>query len=149
MAGNLLNINPKNLVTGTAVAATATSTATSIGLADSYTICINVTAVTGTSPTLDVVIQGSLDGGTTFMNLPLRSAQITAATVQYISFRNGLAQGEAGFNQAGVADTGGALTKDVVFDPRFIKVKQTVAGTNPSFTYTITCFGMPRSSQAV
>lgn len=149
MAGNLININPKNLKTAAAEAATATSTVANIGLADSYTMEINVTAVTGTTPTLDAVVQASFDGGTTFSNLPVRFAQITAAGVHYASFRNGLAQGEVGFNQAGVADTGGALTKDVVFDPRFIKVKSTIGGTNPAFTYTITCFGMPRSSQAV
>lgn len=149
MAGNLININPKNLKTAAAEAATATSTAANIGLADSYTLVINVTTVTGTSPTLDMVVQGSIDLGTTYANLPLRTAQITAAGVHYISFRNGLAQGEVGFNQAGVADTGGALTKDVVFDPRFIKVKSTIGGTNPAFTYTITAFAMPRSSQAV
>jgi hypothetical protein len=146
MPQNFIQLNPQKLKTAAAEAATATSTAANIGLADWYTLVINVTAVTGTSPTLDCVAQASIDNGTTFVNLPIRSAQITAAGVHFFSFRQGLAGGEVGFNQAGVADTGGALVKDVLFDPRAFKVKSTIAGTNPAFTYTLTVFAMPRSA---
>src|SRR5256885_5461461 len=50
-------------------------------------IVINVTTATGTSPTLDGVFQASIDKGTTYANLPLRTAQITAAGVHYFTFR--------------------------------------------------------------
>lgn len=129
-----------------AAAATATSGVVRCPLADEYSICVNVTAATGTSPTMDIVFLGSTDKGTTYVNLPLRSAQMTAAGVHWFSFRRGLGWGEAAFNQALVADTGGALAKNVVFDPQYVKYKYTIGGTNPSFTFTVNIFCNPRGS---
>lgn len=137
---------PSQVITVTAIAATATQAAFAIPLADEFTIVINCTAATGTSPTLDWVLQSSFDKGTTYANLPLRSAQITAAGVHYFTFRRGLGWGEAAFNQAGVADTGGALAKNCVFDPAYMKFKSTIGGTNPSFTYKVAFLANPRGS---
>jgi hypothetical protein len=145
MAQNLLKV-PIKQVSVSAAAATATASVFAIPLADEYTICINVTAATGTSPTMDIVFLHSIDKGTTFVNAPLRSAQMTAAGVHYFTFKRGLGWGEAAFNQALVADTGGALAKNFVFDPDYIKFKYTIAGTNPSFTFTVNVIANPRSN---
>jgi hypothetical protein len=145
MAQNLQLLNP--VVTSvSAAAATATSGVVAVPMADEYSICISVSAATGTSPTMDIVFQGSIDKGTTYVNLPLRSAQMTAAGVHWFTFKRGLGWGEAAFNQALVADTGGALAKNVVFDPQYVKFKYTIGGTNPSFTFKVVVFSNPRSN---
>ena len=145
MAENLLAVAVKN-TTVTAAATTATSANIAIPKADEYSILINTTAATGTSPTCDIVFQTSYDKGTTYVNMPVRSAQITAAAVQWFTIRRGLGWGEAAFNQAGVADTGGALAKNTVFDPAYVKFKYTIGGTNPSFTFTVSVFSNPLSN---
>ena len=145
MPQGLLRVMPV-VQTVTAAAATATSSAFSAPLADVYTILINVTTATGTSPTCDVVFQGSYDKGTTYVNLPLRSAQMTAAGVHWFTFRRGLGWGEAAFNQALVADTGGALAKNVVFDPEYMKFKYTIGGTSPVFTFNVVVFAEARGN---
>src|SRR3954471_14855289 len=104
------------VVAQTALAATASSAAFSMDNAESYSLCLEVTAATGTSPTLDVVLQTSWDGGTTFIDLPLRFTQNTAAVVRWLVFRNGLGMNEVALEQA-AADTGGTLAKNCNFDP--------------------------------
>lgn len=142
-----LNKTTKNLATTyTATAATVTSSAFGLGRAldGVYTMLINIPTVTGTSPTLDIVLQSSPDLGVTYINLPIRSAQITAATNINITFRNGFPS-IAGVQNAVTADTGGSLVKDVVFDPDFMKIKATIGGTNPKFTGTVTFLSNPPS----
>jgi len=132
--------------TVTAAAVTATSAAFAVPVADEFSILISVTTATGTSPTCDIVFQNSFDKGTTYVNLPIRSAQITAAGTHWFTLRRGLGWGEAAFNQALVADTGGALAKNVVFDPGYMKFKYTIGGTNPVFTFKVAFFCNPRGS---
>lgn len=139
MAQGLQKVAPVNLSVG-AVTATGTSSVMALPLADSYTIVFDVSSVTGTSPTLDIVMQCSYDKGTTYINMPLRSAQITAAGIHVNTLRRGLGWGEAATTQAGVADTGGAVNKNFVFDPDYVQFKYTIAGTSPSFTLKIHVF---------
>lgn len=131
----------------TSLAATATSSAFSIPRSrDSiYTILVNVTAATGTSPTLDLVLQGSPDKGTTYVNLPFRFTQITAATSKYLTFRRGYPSIDAA-ETAVTADTGGAVNVDTLFDPDYLKIKATVGGTNPAFTGKIYILSDPPSA---
>lgn len=134
-------------LTLTATAATTTSAQFGLGRAKEgvYTMIINMTAATGTSPTCDIVLQSSPDKGTTYINLPIRSAQVTAATNINITFRNGFPS-IAGVQNAATADTGGALVKDVVFDPDFMKIKATIGGTNPTFTGKVLFLSNPVSA---
>lgn len=124
-------------VASAAYAVTTTTAAFALPVdADSYMILINNTAVTGTSPTLDAIVQTSVDGGTTYVNLPLRSTQCTAAGQSMIVFKQGLGGNEVAFESPAAA-TGGTLAKNAIFDARYLKVKLTIGGTNPSFTTTI------------
>jgi hypothetical protein len=125
---------------------TTTSTAARLPLAERYTVVFDVASVSGTSPTYDIVMQTSWDKGTTYINCPLRSAQITAAGVHWNSFSLGNA-GFAALTQAGVADTGGAVNKDFVFDPQYVKFKVTVAGTSPSAVVKIHVFAVSRGGE--
>jgi len=129
-------------LTVTAAAATATSSALSLPIADTYAIWVIVSAATGTTPTCDIVLQTSYDGGTTYVDLPLRYTQKTAAASEVLVFKNGLGNNEVALGQV-VADTGGQVAKNCVFDWRYIKVKYTIGGTNPSFTFTMQVLGTP------
>lgn len=133
----------RTLVTSTLTTATTSNIA--LPVADCYTALINVTAVANTSPTIDIVFQASIDGGTTYVNLPLRSAQLTATGCYVMSFRRGLAIGEVGFNNAATADTGGTVNKDCTFDPRYVKIKYTLGGTGGGHAFSINIFAEPRS----
>lgn len=145
MADNLNKTMSKGVVIGT-IAATTTSSSFAIGKAknDVYTMVVNTTAASGTTPTMDIVVQSSPDKGTTYINLPLRTAQITAVTNSNFTFRRGFPS-IAGVTNLVTADTGGALVKDCVFDPDYMKIKATVGGTNPSFTVTVYFLADPLS----
>lgn len=131
-----------------AIATTTTSTAISVPQAEEYAIVFDCTAATGTSPTCDIVMQTSWDKGTTYINCPLRSAQIGAAGVHWNVMRAGLGWGEAALTQAGVADTGGALNKNFIFDPQYVKFKATIGGTNPAVTVKVHIFAHPLGTRS-
>lgn len=134
------------LIASTAYTTTTTSAKFSLpGRADTYMILINATTVTGTSPTLDCVVQTSVDKGTTYVNLPLRSAQLTAASQSMMVFKLGLGNNEVAL-ETGAAPTGGTLAKNCIFDPEYMKIKFTVGGTNPSFTAVVYGAGILQKS---
>lgn len=129
--------NFKTAIASTAYTTTVTSSAFSMpGGADTYDLIFNITAATGTSPTVDPIVQTSVDGGTTYVNLPLRCTQITATGVRHLVFKQGLGGNEVALETT-AADTGGTLAKNCIFDPRFMKIKFTVGGTNPSVTIVV------------
>ena len=124
--------------------ATGASTAFSVPFADSYTFYLNVTTAGQTS--MDTVFQTSVDGGTTYVNVPWRFAQVTTVTGCYVLDVNcgvGSAAGPTGTITTGegalTAATGGALSLGAIVDPRFMKFFMTVSGTAPvSNLYVIT-----------
>lgn len=88
---------------------------TSLAQLKELLVFLSVTAVSGTSPTLNVTIQSSDDGGTTWYNLPNGSfTQATVATTQALALTT-------------FGDT--------------IRVSATIGGTSPSFTYKVTAIG--------
>lgn len=147
MAQNYLPVFVNNYSFG-AIAATTTSSVINVPQAEEYTIIFDASSVTGTSPTCDIVMQTSYDKGTTYINVPLRSAQISAAGIHVNTMRAGLGWGEAALTQAGVADTGGAVNKNFIFDPQYVKFKATIGGTNPSFTLKVHIFCHPLGSRS-
>ena len=147
MPQNLLFPRITSILASAAQTVTVTIPKFVLPLADAYTFYLNSTTVTGTSPTLDVVFQTSIDGGTTYVNIPWRYAQQTAAAVNIMTVRCGLGIGEVGAETA-VAATGGTLNKPCVFDPNFMKAVFTIAGTSPSFTVSLTSIALPRGSMS-
>lgn len=148
MARNLQKPQIKTLIASNTVTATGSSAAFSIGMADAYTFILNVSAASGTTPTFDVVYQTSLDGGTTFVDIPWRHTQITAAGTNFLTVRLGLGIGEVGAEGA-AADTGGTLVKPTVVDVNNMKIKYTIAATTPSFTFSLTMFALAPGSGLV
>lgn len=138
----------KTIQASAAQTTTFSTSAFSIGMADAYTFLVSVTAASGTSPTLDIVYQTSIDGGTTFVDIPWRHTQITAAATEFITTRLGLGVGEVQAEGA-AADTGGTLAKPVVIDPYNMKIKCTIGGTSPSFTFSITLFAIGNGTSSM
>src|SRR5438045_4088419 len=84
----------KYVVASAAQTATVATANITLPLADSYTFIQDVTAASGTSPTLDTAIQITPDGGTTWYSV-MRYAQVTAANQQRITFQPIQGRGEA------------------------------------------------------
>ena len=125
----------KKLISIAAAQATGASAAFALPFADSYTFYLNVTAAGQT--TMDTVFLTSVDGGTTYVNVPWRFAQVTTTTGTFVlDVGTGLAPGPAtGTTTTGegtlIAGTGGVLALQSNVDPRFMKLGMTVSGTAP------------------
>lgn len=114
-------------------AQSVTFTSTTKGC-DRYSACkieVNVTAASGTSPTLDIKLQTLLPDNTTWMDVAAFN-QITGISKNVLDFVS------AGSTvNAVTTDTLTAGTILSVLLGRRIRLRGIVAGTNPSFTVTI------------
>lgn len=143
MARNLQQPTVTKVVNSLTITATGNSAVFAMPIADSYTFTVVTSSVTGTSPTLDIVYQTSYDGGTTFVNLPWRHTQLTAAANLVMSVRLGLGVGEVASEQAAAA-TGGTLAKPATpCDLRQMRLGYTVGGTSPSFVLLVLLSALP------
>lgn len=143
MARNLQTPILKTLMAATTFTTTTASPTFALPIADTYSFILTAASVTGTSPTFDAVYQFSTDGGTTFVNLPWRHTQITAAATLYLTIRLGLGVGEVGIENA-AASTGGTLVKAAVpGDISKMRINVTVAGTSPSASLTLLLAALP------
>lgn len=147
MALALIQPFKKTLVTVASTAVTATSAAFSIPMADSYTFYLNVT--TATAGTCDVVFQTSIDGGTTYVAIPWRFAQIATTTgCLQLCVKSGMGISEP----PGATGTGtliavggtGALNLPAVVDPNFMKITYTIV-TGPD-AFTLSVIAWPRGA---
>ena len=124
--------NPAAALTGDTGAKTATgngATQTNAASRGAH-IVINVGAVTGTTPTLTVKVQGSADSGTTWVDLP---GATTAAIIASGAYGVFVSPGSAPV--AGVATAGTAAVANITL-PRTWRIVWTITGTTPSFTLT-------------
>lgn len=99
-----------NLVESAAKTATFTSDVYEMGSCTQARLTLDVTVVSGTTPTLDVVIQTSPDN----------SAWTTA------------------FNGFGQVSAVGSQYREIPCAGRYIRAVCTIGGTNPSFTMSLT-----------
>lgn len=135
----------KTILTLATTSTTAVSAAFTIPIADNYTFYMNVATAQTTN---DVVFLTSVDGGTTYVNIPWRFAQVTTTTgCLALNVRSGVGPGNDVTAPTGtgtlIADTGGALALQAVVDPNFMKIKYTLSG-NASFT--LYCLAWPRGA---
>lgn len=143
MARNLQRPNLLRVVNSLVITTTSNSAIFTLPIADSYTFTVVTSSVTGTSPTLDIVYQWSYDGGTTFVNLPWRHTQLTAASTLVFTTRLGLGVGEVSSEQA-AASTGGTLAKPATpGDITQMRLAYTLGGTSPSFTLLVLLSALP------
>jgi hypothetical protein len=140
----------KSIVSIAAAQATGSSAAFALPFADAYTFYLNVTAAGQT--TMDTVFLTSIDGGTTYVNVPWRFAQVTTTTGCFVldvgigagpnSPTGTLTTGEGTL----IAGTGGVLSLQAIVDPRFMKLGMTVTGTAPISTLYVACW--PKGTRA-
>lgn len=104
-------------------------------------------AASGTTPTLDVYLQTSDDGGTTFYDVA-HMAQVTgtvsnAAALWATAAVNG---GDGAYvgNASDASISAGAVSGLPILGRRF-RIKWVVAGTSPSFTFTVTLYANNQS----
>jgi hypothetical protein len=120
------------LTTGDTGAKTATgngATITNVGN-KGVQILVNMGAVSGTTPTAVIKVQGSTDAGTSWYDIPgATTASLTATGLYGITIYPGIAV------TAGVATTGTTATASMVI-PRTWRIVWTIGGTTPSFTIT-------------
>lgn len=139
MSAGILQPGTNILVASNTVTATGATSSFTLPYADAYRFILAVGTVSGTTPTFDAVLQDSPDGGTTWVNLPLRFTQVTvtgtAATNPYIIFKMvSLADAAS----AGVvAGTGGALAVNTPVNVRNVRLSYTVTGTTPSIAFSL------------
>lgn len=95
-------------------------------------------AGTGTSPTLDVAIEVTVDDGTTFIPR-FKFTQVTTGAVKYVIDVKASRTAEAGAHST-LAYTGSAVAANAPISKK-IRVYWTVGGTNPSFTFAVYCIG--------
>lgn len=128
--------------TGTALTATGTAGPVDAHGAVSGVFMLLVSAVTGTSPTLDVWLQHSVDGGTTWDDFGHFTQSTAAATrVAHVSFHS-TAGVLAGFGLERAAQAK-ASTAGVFRDGAIgglVRAAYTIAGTSPSFTVALTAY---------
>lgn len=108
--------------------------------ADSYAFILNVTAITGTSPTLDCALQITVDGGTTWFDW-FRFAQVTANTAltRRLIVQPMQGRGEVGSEGLITAGGTGAINANVPFPGALnqIRFRYTLGGTSPNYTFGI------------
>ncbi|GIW67880.1 MAG: hypothetical protein KatS3mg096_748 [Candidatus Parcubacteria bacterium] len=99
---------------------------------------LSVSAASGTSPTLDVYFQQSLDGGQTFVDVA-HFLQVTAALTNphYLN----LAVGANNSISSGVGDgTIAANSLGTSLVSNVWRIKWVIGGTSPSFTFAVDAF---------
>lgn len=90
-------------------------------------LCLKVTAVSGTTPTMTVRLQRSDDGGTTWIDWDttnLQTASISTTGTYWLTV------------YPGIATAANASRNDIL--PRTWRCAWTIGGTTPSFTFTTT-----------
>ena len=145
MAENILPSNPTLLYSGTTVTTTANSANFNLPIADSYSFILAVTTPGGTTETLDVAIQMSPDGGTTFYDW-WRFTQVTTAAVTHcLTVQPWQGLGEAGSIAAITAAATGAMNVNKPFcNP--CRAALTISGTLPTYaTIKLWVITTPRS----
>lgn len=149
MPANLLKNRGGVLVASVTKVATFSSGWIFIPQAESYLFILDCTAASGTSPTLDVALQVSIQDEA-FGQTPttgysvMRFAQVTTTSKLAIRMQPTLGRGEAA-SAITCADTGGSLVNNIPLG-RQIQFKCTIGGTNPSFTFTIGMLCVPKQA---
>lgn len=121
--------NLTNIAVDTSTARTVTGTgvtATNFNATGAF-IQVNVTAVSGTTPTMVAKVQYSIDGGTNFIDLDVTNAataSITTTGIYVIKVYPGLPTVAAGSCPSPL--------------PRVWRLAWTIGGTTPSFTFATT-----------
>lgn len=123
------------LVASNTIAATATSTGTIIGV-EAFSIAdllLNVTAASGTTPTLDIYVQKLLADGVTWDDVG-HFTQATAVATYVLNMTVGGSGAHTALTRTIAA---GSVRANCTFGNTW-RIDAVVGGTNPSFTWNLT-----------
>lgn len=119
------------------VTQSVTSAALTLPPASSYRIVCQINTVSGTSPTLVMILATSFDAGSTYNEVLSTSTMTTTGAGQQLLVRPYLGIGDVATNAAttllGVADLAAAVVNNGPINPQFIKLRFVAGGTTPSF----------------
>ena len=115
-------------ITHTAASSGATGPIFPTNMGAGLLVFINVTAISGTSPTLTVTLKGSIDGSATATYTILASAAITATGLTVLRVYPGLTA------------SANLTANDVV--PGWCQISSAIGGTTPSVTATISAYSV-------
>lgn len=126
--------------------ATQTTNGTSAVLtlppASSYRLIVQVQGVSGTTPTLQVIVSTSFDGGTTYNEILSFANLTTSGQGRQMLIRPYLGIGDvatvAACSLLGTANlAAGDLVNNGPIVPQFVKINWVLTGTSPSFAFQI------------
>jgi hypothetical protein len=133
--------------------ATVTTNGTSANLvlppASSYRLIVQVQTITGTLPTMQVILATSCDAGTTYNEILSTNTQITASGLgQQLLIRPYLGIGDsatvATCSLLGTADLNTNVVNNGPIVPGFIKVRWIIGGTTPSIAWQLQFVAIPQ-----
>lgn len=133
--------------------ATVTTTGTSANLtlppASSYRLIAQVQTVSGTLPTLQVIVATSCDAGTTYNEILSFSTITSSGLGQMMEVRPYLGIGDAATASSstllGTADlAAGQLVNNGPIVPGFIKIRWVISGTTPSLAWQLQYIAVPQ-----
>lgn len=113
-----------------------------IPVAHTISLVLNVSAASGTSETMTVALESSIDGGTTWYQSAVFTQITTAVVTRVIDFRPFLGATEAGAETVVTSTATTAIHKNAPLteDQR---LKWVIGGTNPSYTFSVTAVCQP------
>ena len=127
------HVTAASLYSFTTASTNGTSSAvTGLGVFKEADVLVDVTSVSGTSPTLDLYIDGRLAGGTAWVNVA-RLTQIT--TANQIAVHLSKAQGTN--TEVSVTSDAGAGTLRRIGWGDAMRVRRVIGGTGPSISATV------------
>jgi hypothetical protein len=138
MASPNAALEPRAMVIASALVMTSSQASTVFELpndADEIILYVQVTAASGTTPTLNAALQHTPDGGTTWLGTGNNTASMTAASIRGISLsrQRSFGQSAAEFS-ADVPAAGGAAASANGPLMRKCRIWFVIGGTTPSFT---------------
>lgn len=130
------------LYTQATLTTNTTSGALTLPYAQSYRLIVETQTVSGTSPTMQVILATSADGGTNYHEILSFTQITTSGQGRQITFRPYLGYGdtatEFGCALLGTADlASGVVAQNGPIDPAHIKVRFVFGGTTPSFAVAV------------
>lgn len=122
--------NPTRIVAQPSGAQTVSGNtgAINVGSFAELLLVFNITAVSGTTPSMTLGVDFSPDGGTTWVTGPSLAAQTAAAIVAMALGR-------------GVSGSAGSVTSFAMPFGDTIRIRWTITGTTPSFTFAALAVG--------
>jgi hypothetical protein len=139
-------------ILGPTTLTTSTTTANfTLPPGQSYRLICQINTVTGTSPTMVMILATSCDSGSTYNEVLSSSTMSTTGLGRQLLIRPYLGIGDAATEQSssllGVADIAAAVVNNGPLNPQFLKLKLLLGGTSPSYSsVTVQAIALPQDA---